>query len=198
MYGENPQHQYGGPMGSEKAREMTQRWVHEFGGFNGLRPSDISGFDMSYYTVPKDLGKTEAHFLGQYVPWDSHRNADLAIQHGFRTLGRPPGSQNWWEWENLDNAQTGLHDFLMYLKYGYTRADAQLSVDIRSGRIVKEDAIIESMKRRGFPDYYAGVNIHDALYNIGMSWERFEQIMRQYDSIGYFDACAADHSTASL
>jgi hypothetical protein len=43
MYGENPQDQYGGPLGTEEARTMTRRWVTEFGGFLGLRPSDFVG-----------------------------------------------------------------------------------------------------------------------------------------------------------
>jgi len=45
FYGENPQHQYGGPVGSENAKTMTTRWVQEFGGFLGLRPSDFVGMD---------------------------------------------------------------------------------------------------------------------------------------------------------
>ena len=43
MYGENPQHQYGGPKGTEDAQLMTERWTQEFGGFLGLRPSDFEG-----------------------------------------------------------------------------------------------------------------------------------------------------------
>lgn len=45
FYGECPQEAYGGPPGTESAKEMTLRWVSEFGGFNGLRPSDFVGLD---------------------------------------------------------------------------------------------------------------------------------------------------------
>jgi hypothetical protein len=38
FYGENPQNQYGGPLGSDEARQMTQALGSEFGGFLGLRP----------------------------------------------------------------------------------------------------------------------------------------------------------------
>ncbi len=38
FYGECPQSQYGGPPGTDEAREMTLRWTQEFGGFLGLRP----------------------------------------------------------------------------------------------------------------------------------------------------------------
>lgn len=189
FYGENPQSQYGGPVGSEKSKEMTQRWANEFGGFLGLRPSDIEGFDMSFYIPPKakDLEGVEAHFLGAYMPWDSHDNADLAIKHGMKTYGRPPGPQNYWNFENLDNAQCGAHCFFLKVKYGYTRADAQLSVDIRSGRITREQALKESEKRIGFPFVYAGVPFEEVLDHIGMSKQAFFNVVKRFDG-GYCNA----------
>jgi len=186
MYGENPQDQYGGPVGSDQARQLTQRWRSEFGGFLGLRPSDISGLDMRPYTMPTDgeisLNRVEAHFLGSYIPWDSHHNAKVAMDAGMQTLGRPPGPQNWWEFENLDCGITGIHCYFMHLKYGYTRADAQLSVDIRSGRISRDDALAQSKNRTGFPEYYAGVNVFDVLDRIGMTRTKLEKLMEKFSS----------------
>ncbi len=69
FYGENPQREYGGPPGSHQAREMTRRWVSEFGGFLGLRPMDLVGMDgitesdMGDYLPPKGEHNVEAHFL---------------------------------------------------------------------------------------------------------------------------------------
>ena len=74
----------------------------------------------------------EAHFLGQYLPWDSHENAKAAFDAGMYQSS--PCEANWWRHENLDNAQTGLHDHMMYRKYGYGRGCAQLAVDVRAGR----------------------------------------------------------------
>jgi N-acetyl sugar amidotransferase len=147
LYGENPQNQYGGPADAQAARRMTSRWRSEFGGFLGLRPSDLVGVNG---LTPQDLGPyilptfgipdaLEAHFLGFYEPWDSHRNARVAIEAGMKYLIPEPGA--YWPWENLDNAQTGIHDWQGFLKYGYTRAQAQLSVDIRSGLISRDEAI---------------------------------------------------------
>ena len=181
MYGECPQNQYGGPIGSEKARQLTRRWVHEFGGFNGLRPSDIEGYDMTFYTLPDNLDGIEAHFLGAYMPWDSHENAELAMEHGMQTFGEPPGPANWWKWENLDNAQTGIHDRFMWLKYGYSRCTAQLSVDIRSGRLKRKWAVTSDKLRIGrFPNEYAGVPFEAVLEHIGMNRERYNQLERQF------------------
>ena len=187
MYGENPQDQYGGPQGSEQARQMTRRWVTEFGGFLGLRPADFIGMegiterDMRDYTPPSYVDGIEAHFLGQYIPWDSRRNAEVAARAGMQTFPDMPGPANWWRSENLDNAQTGLHDYFGFLKYGYNRGCAQISVDVRAGRIKREHALqwVEEHDHL-FPTFYAGVHVGEVLDRIGMNHVQFAAVKEQF------------------
>ena len=190
FYGENPQAQYGGPAGAEKARQMTRRWVNEFGGFLGLRPMDLVGqlglteHDMQAYEFPATgrvkRAKCEAHFLGQYLgPWDSRKNADIAIAAGMKF--ELPAKCNWWEFENLDNGMTGLHDWMMYKKYGYGRACAQLSVDIRFGRITRDEAITILLEREGiFPSVYAGVPFTDVLDRLHMTMDEMQEVIDKF------------------
>lgn len=173
FYGESPQNQYGGPLGTEEANQLTRRWRSEFGGFLGLRPSDLVGQegiterDMEDYTLPKE-DKAEAYFLGQFIPWDSHRNARVALAAGMKQS--LPSVANWWDHENLDNAQTGLHDHGGYRKYGYGRCAAQVSVDIRAGLLTREKGLEIVRERDGeFPYTYAGVPYTEVLARIGMS-----------------------------
>lgn len=188
MYGENPQAEYGGPVGSEKAKEMTRRWVSEFGGFLGLRADDFVGMegiterDMADYKLPSadELDGIESHFLGAYEQWDSHRNAQVSIKHGMKTLKYPPYQSAYWTYENLDNAQTGLHDYFGWLKYGYARMTAQLSVDIRHGLISREDAL-EKLKDEGaFPWESAGVSLTDVLKRINMTEQELSECVEKY------------------
>ena len=187
FYGENPTNQYGGPLERQTESRMTRQWTQEYGGFLGLRPQDFIGTegitekDMRIYMGPTDremeAKNIAVYFLGQFLPWDSHVNAAKAIQHGFETA--LPCTANWWDHENLDNAHTGLHDYMMYIKYGYGRACAQLSVDIRSGRITRQEALKELSKRDGlFPEQYAGVGIDELLDRIGM-------VQSQLDAVCY-------------
>lgn len=185
MYGENPQDCYGGPQGSEQAMQMTRRWTSEYGGFLGLRPADFVGLDgiterdMADYEFPADIGNVEAHFLGQYLPWDSHKNAQTAIVGGMKY--EPPFVSNWWPWENLDNAQTGLHDLFGWLKYGYGRGCAQISVDIRCGHIDRGAALSWVEEREGMRPYlYAGVPMADVLGRIGMSDEKYSACVERF------------------
>jgi hypothetical protein len=180
FYGENPQDQYGGPLGSEEAMQLTMRWRSEFGGFLGLRPQDFVGIegitdrDMDDYRVRYAGSPVEAHFLGQYLPWDSRRNAEVATLAGMLNLGAPPSKANWWVHENLDNAQTGIHDRFMWLKYGFGRGCQQISVDVRAGRISRENALawVEAYDSV-LPMLYAGVTLGEVLERIGMPAQRY-------------------------
>ena len=195
FYGENPQNQYGGPQGSEEAMQMTRRWRSEFGGFLGLRPDDVVGKlgitdrDMDDYRLThKDGGGQEAHFLGQYLPWDSHENARVAMEAGMQA--KLPCPENWWHWENLDNAQTGLHDYFGYLKYGYGRGCAQISADVRTGRVDRSYALQWARKNNGAfpPSKYAGVRWEDAVSRIGLTTEQCGALMDRFTNWDLFVA----------
>src|SRR5260221_6728784 len=131
FYGENPQEAYGGPTGADAAFELTPRWRSEFGGFLGLRPSDmvgkegITGRDMIDYTLPfNEHSEVKAYFLGQFYLWRSLLNAEVAKTVGMEYATPTPA--NFWIGENEDNAHTGLYDHVMERKYGYGRSCAQV------------------------------------------------------------------------
>lgn len=177
VWGENSQDAYGGPQGSEQARQMTRRWCAEFGGLNGLRAPDFVGVDriterdMEDYQLPTDAelqaAGVEAHFLGAYEAWSSRRNAALAMSAGMRA--ELPCRANWWSFENLDCFITAWHDHLMYRKFGFGRGCVQISVDVREGRMEREAALHWVRHFDGlFPEEYAGVKWDEALEWIGM------------------------------
>lgn len=198
MYGECPQAEYGGPQGSEQARQMTSRWISEFGGFLGLRPSDFVGMngitkrDMDDYSLPSGLEEAgiEAHFLGAYEPWDSHRNAEVAINNGMSVMpgGIPPSRANFWVAENLDNLQTIIHDHAMYRKYGFGRFASQISVDVRHGLISKQEADALVCAYDGLlTEEYAGVQVHQALSNIDITIGELLAILDGFTNWDLFD-----------
>lgn len=214
FYGENPQNQYGGPKGTDEAKQMTLRWVHEFGGFNGMRPADMVGKfkitaeEMKDYEPPSQAAVEklglEIHFLGAYLPWDSLSNAEVAREGGFqwhqvaenpdappkarRYADGPPCPASLWPHENLDNAGTGIHDHLMYRKFGYGRLCAQASVDVRHRRLTRAAALELVKERDGlFPHSYAGVDFFSLLGHIGMSQTEYDAIVVKFTDMSLFD-----------
>jgi hypothetical protein len=196
FYGECPQNAYGGPMDSLEARQMTRRWITEFGGHLGMRPVDLVGQhglrreDIAYYMMPADTDGIEAHFLGAYFPWDSHRNARVAVAAGMQAVKPMPHS--WWTAENLDNGQTSIHDYFGYLKFAYNRLCAQISVDIRYGMISREEAIDIVRQDDGkIPWNYMGIDLVDALSHIGLTFNEFIAIAQHYANKDLFDVSDA-------
>lgn len=196
VYGENPQREYSGPVGSEQQMQMNRAWTHEFGGFLGMRASDFVGMegitreDMADYQLPSEekMGNIQAVFLGQYMPWNSHRNAQMAVAAGMAVPSHPPSICNHWVFENLDCFMTGLHDFGAWVKYALNRMSAQLSVDIRYGLISRGEAITLLRENSDqFPEYYLGMHYTEILSHIGMAESSFWELTREHTNKALFD-----------
>ena len=190
IWGENPQHEYGGPAAAQENNVLNRRWLEEFGGLLGLRVSDLVGQDgiehkhLIQYTYPTDeelrrVGVTGV-FLGYYFPWDGLGNAIYSQAHGFETFPEMvEGSLA--NYENLDNHQTGIHDYFKYLKYGFGRATDIACNHIRRGRLTRSDALTLVRKRDGlFPWTYLGKPIEDTLAEIGMTLDEFLNVCDRF------------------
>ncbi|MGH8240705.1 MAG: N-acetyl sugar amidotransferase, partial [Steroidobacteraceae bacterium] len=166
VWGENSQNEYGGPASAARDNVLTRRWLEEFGGLLGLRVTDLSetyGIEQRHllpYQYPSDdelqrVGVTGL-FLGHYLPWDGLSNALIAQANGFTThAAAVEGSMV--NYENLDNHQTGIHDYFKFLKFGFARATDIACLHVRRGRISRQDALEIVRKRDGsFPWSYLG------------------------------------------
>lgn len=190
IWGENPQHEYGGPAAAAENNTLTRRWLEEFGGLLGLRVSDLVGQvgitrrDLVQYTYPSDeeLSRVGVSciFLGYYRPWDGYRNALVAQAHGFHTFPTTvEGSLV--NYENLDNAQTGIHDYFKFLKFGFGRATDIACLHVRRGRLTRREAVRLVNKHDGkFPWTYLGVPIQDVLEPLEMTVDDFVEVCDRF------------------
>lgn len=190
IWGENSQNEYGGPASAADNNVLTRSWLEEFGGLLGLRVSDLIGQegitrrDLIQYTYPSDddlqrVGVTGL-FLGYYVPWDGFKNALVAQGHGFETYPRAiEGSIV--NYENLDNGQTGIHDYFKFLKYGFGRATDTACLHLRRGRLTRREAInLVKLHDGKFPWSYLGISLEDLLEDIDMSLDEFVRVCDRF------------------
>lgn len=190
VWGENPQNEYGGPAAASENNTLTRRWLEEFGGLLGMRVADLSesyGIQSRHllpYQYPSDeelqrVGVTGL-FLGHYLPWDGLSNALIAQANGFITFDQPvEGSMV--NYENLDNHQTGIHDYFKYLKFGFSRATDIACLHVRRNRITRQDALEIVKARDGkFPWTYLGKPIEDILKPLDMSVDEFIKICDKF------------------
>ncbi|MBN1800506.1 MAG: N-acetyl sugar amidotransferase [Candidatus Lokiarchaeota archaeon] len=190
VWGENSQNEYGGPAADAENNVLNRRWLEEFGGLLGLRVSDLIGMDgikknhLIPYVYPSDeelqrVGVTGI-FLGFYIPWDGYSNALIAQGYGFTTYHMTiEGSCV--NYENLDNHQTGIHDYFKYLKFGFGRATDLACLHIRRGRITRKDGL-ELVKRHDgkFPWTYLGKPIEEILLPLDITLEEFVKICDRF------------------
>jgi hypothetical protein len=196
IWGENSQNEYGGPASSQDSPILNRRWLEEFGGLLGLRVTDVQRIlglpenRLIPYTYPSDeelskVGVTGL-FLGHYFPWDGISNYLNALGNGFTTYGKcVEGSVV--DYENLDNFQTGVHDYFKFLKFGFGRATDIASLHIRRGRMTREQALVLVKKHDGnFPNSYLGKTLIDILSELGMSLSEFHEICNRFTNSKLF------------
>jgi N-acetyl sugar amidotransferase len=190
VWGENSQNEYGGPGAAAENNVLNRRWLEEFGGLLGFRVTDIVGMEgieeknLIPYTYPTDdelqrVGVTGI-FMGYYLPWDGYSNALIAQAHGFATLQTTvEGSVV--NYENLDNHQTGIHDYFKFLKFGFGRATDITCLHVRRGRITRQDAIGMVNRHDGkFPWTYLGKPLAEIIEPIGINVDEFIKICDRF------------------
>ncbi len=201
IWGENSQNEYGGPAAASENNVLTRQWLEEFGGLLGLRVSDVIGMEgiearhLIPYRYPSDeelqrVGVTGL-FLGYYLPWDGLSNALLAEAHGFTTWPTVvEGSMV--NYENLDNHQTGIHDYFKFLKFGFGRATDIACLHVRRGRITREDALDIVKKHDGkFPWTYLGKPLEDILAPLEITVDEFIKICDRFTNKRIFKTDAS-------
>jgi N-acetyl sugar amidotransferase len=190
IWGENSQNEYGGPAAAQSNNILNRRWLEEFGGLLGMRVSDLIGQDgikethLIPYQYPADdrleeVGVTGL-FLGHYLPWDGMSNTLISQANGFITYDKiVEGSMV--NYENLDNHQTGIHDYFKFLKFGFGRATDIACTHIRRERLSREDGMEVAKNLDGrFPWEYLGEPLKETLEPLGLSVEEFHKICDRF------------------
>jgi len=151
IWGENPQLEYGQPTDINKDTVLDREWTEKNGGYflDKVKPTDMVkyGFsldDLRPYIYPSDedikrVGITGI-FLGSYLKWNIFEQLELVKNIGFsENTENKEGTYD--RWENLDVYFTVFHDYFKFLKYGFGRATDHASIEIRSGRITREEGL---------------------------------------------------------
>jgi len=112
--------------------------------------------------------------------WDGLANALIAQAKGFFTFDQAvEGSMV--NYENLDNHQTGIHDYFKFLKFGFSRATDIACLHVRRVRISRRDGLEIVHERDGrFPWTYLGKRLEDILEPLDMTVDEFIRVCDQF------------------
>jgi hypothetical protein len=149
IWGENSAFEYGGSDEERTGFRLDDRWRRKYGVTHGTTASDwiddeLSAKDLSAYFGPSDAELSDAGvlaaFLGYYFPWDPETSLSAAVAHGFQVRDEGPKT-GYYNYADIDDDFISIHHWLKWYKFGFTRLFDNLSLEIRNGRITRDDAI---------------------------------------------------------
>jgi N-acetyl sugar amidotransferase len=155
VWGENSAFEYGGTAEQSRGFKLDAAWLKTYGVMHGTSWRDwvgdgLSEKDMLPYAGPgaEEIAAagTTAIFLGYYYPWDPVATLAVASEHGFRRAERP--KTGYYDYADIDDEFISVHHWFKWYKFGFTRLFDNLSLEIRNGRITRDEAL-DIVRRRG-------------------------------------------------
>lgn len=151
----------------------------------GMLDDTVSDFrpdprDFLPYTYPakKELRalKCESVLLGHYIPWDVKKQVEIIKNEldwqGATVEGVPPQ----YDYEKIECFMQGVRDYLKFLKRGIGRTNHLVGIDIRNGKLSREEGLALMKEYDG----KRPASLDLFLDYVGMSEEDFEEIARQH------------------
>jgi N-acetyl sugar amidotransferase len=178
-----PEH-YGELTGVFTLHDMVEftKWVRQEHDMRGLEPEDIAAdpasdltmADLVPYQFPSDEDIAAVGVRGIYVTnflyWDEKQHGELVIdKYGFAPL-QGPRDRTFKLFAKTDDHANDVHDYMKYLKFGYGRATDDASMEIRYGRMTRE----EGMEMVARYDHVRPRSLDVYLEFLGMTEEEFE------------------------
>ncbi len=156
VWGENSAFEYGGDAVHRRGFELNEDWVIRYGCTGGTTAADwigpeLSRADLATYVWPGDhelqrVG-VRAVFLGCYFRWDPRAICSVATAHGFQPRRDGPIT-GFYDFSDIDDILVSIHHWMKWYKFGFTRLFDNLSLEIRSGRMTRAEAIA-ILRQRG-------------------------------------------------
>lgn len=192
FYGEDGEMEYGGSSETAKnpifSHEYLERVYLEAGHQKVLANSGLSDRDLSFFRFLPDMqhakNKMDLTHWSYFEPWDPYRNYLLAKeQYGLEDAASSnPGTFT--NFAQNDQALYALHAYLMYLKFGFGRANQDACIEIRRGAMTRDQAITL-------------VELYDGEYPVTfeelyldyfeMSREQFIRVLKKWTNKNLFD-----------
>ena len=185
VYGENSATEYGGKDQSQKGFKLDGDWLRHFGVTHGTTAADWVGGDLSEKEMTPYYGPDDAEldskgilavFLGHYFQWDPLTSLESAQRHGFRVREEGPKT-GYYNFADIDDDFISIHHFLKWYKFGFTRLWDNLSLEIRNGRMTREEAV-RIIRDRG--DETPGEDIAKFCSFVGITVARFFEIVETF------------------
>lgn len=185
VWGENSAFEYGSLDQSLTGFKLDGAWLKKYGVTHGTEAQDWVGEGFTRGELTAYFGPTlqqleasdlRAVFLGYYFPWDPETTLKAANDHGF-IYDKGGARTGYYDFADIDDDFISLHHWLKWYKFGFTRLFDNLSLEIRNGRMTREQAV-NIIRKRGDQTPKADIEKFCSFSNI--TTRRFFQICEDF------------------
>lgn len=149
FYGEDGEVEYGGSTETEKDPaiqvEYMKRVYLEAGYEKVMAGAGLTAVQMQFFSFPKDdlISNTSLkRFNWSYFEnWDPYRNYLIAKEHCGLKEAEQSNAGTFTNFAQNDQFLYSLHTYLMYLKFGFGRANQDACIEVRRGAMDREQAV---------------------------------------------------------
>lgn len=185
VWGENSAFEYGSASQAHTGVKLDDEWYRTYGVTHGTTAADWVGEDftekeLAGYVGPhpddSERNGTHAVFLGWYFPWDPQQSLAVARTHGFQSCSSGART-GYYDYADIDDDFISIHHWLKWYKFGFTRLFDNLSLEIRCGRLNREQAVA-IIRERGDQTPYE--DIAKFCRFVGIEQDRFWKICETF------------------
>jgi N-acetyl sugar amidotransferase len=186
FYGEDGEVEYGG------STETSKKPIYDIkyeGGYerilknSGLLKSQLYFFE---YPLDEDLvgSKIKLTHWSYFENWDPYRNYLVAKEFCGLREANTANSGTFTNFSQNDQALYALHTYLMYLKFGFGRANQDASIEIRRGAMNRDQAInLVNLYDGHYPEEFLDVYLD--YYQMGR--DEFHAVIDKYANRDLFE-----------
>jgi N-acetyl sugar amidotransferase len=187
LWGENSAFEYGAQDDAHIGFALDAEWLRTYGVTHGTTARDWiddeldeKGLTAYFGPSPEEMERADvrAVFLGYYLQWDPEETRRVATAHGFRADASGPRT-GYYDFADIDDDFISIHHWMKWYKFGFTRLFDNLSLEIRNGRLTREQAVA-IVREAG--DTTPHADIEKFCRFVGVEVERFFAVAERFRS----------------
>jgi N-acetyl sugar amidotransferase len=185
VWGENSAFEYGSADEAHTGFALDNQWLKTYGVTHDTTARDWIDDELSEKLLSAYFGPdpdalaaagTRAIFLGYYFAWDPQVTFAEAKRHGF--VSEAGGARTGlYDFADIDDDFISLHHWLKWYKFGFTRLFDNLALEIRNGRMSRNEAL-DLIRARGDETPHADIEKFCAF--TGITPVRFFEIAEHF------------------
>lgn len=192
FYGEDGEVEYGGS--TETAKDPVydvkyQKKVYLEGGYDKvIESSKLDKKSLNFFTYPDDHDINEQDIQlthwSYFENWDPYRNYLIAKEFCGLKEAEDSNSGTFTNFSQNDQHLYALHTYLMYLKFGFGRANQDACIEVRRGSMNRQQAVnLVNLYDGQYPEEF----IEDYLSYYQMTKKQFDLVLDRYANRKLFE-----------